>query len=58
MERTLLLYSIQFQQYHAYAKVSEAEEAVKAEERLNGKGLVVEIARAKKRDGICYNCGK
>lgn len=44
----------------AYSKAEEAAEAVNEmnSKEIEGQTFVVEIARAKKKDGECYQCGK
>ncbi|KAM3138186.1 hypothetical protein pb186bvf_009649 [Paramecium bursaria] len=43
----------------AYSNQEEASAAVKSmnQQDYNGRNLTVEIARAKKKDGACYQCG-
>ncbi|CAD8062457.1 unnamed protein product [Paramecium primaurelia] len=44
----------------AYAKPEDASDAVRLMnmQDFNGRNLIVELARAKKKDGACYQCGK
>ncbi|CAD8077566.1 unnamed protein product [Paramecium primaurelia] len=44
----------------AYTKPEEAADAVRLmnQQEINGRNLIVELARAKKKDGACYQCGK
>ncbi|CAD8086155.1 unnamed protein product [Paramecium sonneborni] len=44
----------------AYTKPEEAADAVRLmnQQEMNGRNLIVELARAKKKDGACYQCGK